>query len=193
MNSLWIEEEAAPLLDSPVALRAHTSRLLGQEPGLVLHGGGNTSVKAKASDLFGEEVDVLYVKGSGWDLSSIEEAGFAPVRLDVLTKMAQLESLSDHEMVTTQRAAMLDPDAPTPSVEAVLHAIIPLDWVDHTHADAVVAITNTQDGEQRIREIYGDRALVIPYVMPGFELALKVRDMTVGLDWSSIDCLILRS
>jgi rhamnose utilization protein RhaD (predicted bifunctional aldolase and dehydrogenase) len=191
MKSLWNDDEAAPLLDSAVALRAHTSRLLGQEPGLVLHGGGNTSVKGTVHDLFGDPVDVLYVKGSGWDLATIEEAGFAPVRMDVLTRMAELESMSDHDMVTTQRAAMLDPDAPTPSVEAVLHALIPPAWVDHTHADAVVAITNTANGEERIREIYGDRALVIPYVMPGFELALEVRDMTRGLDWSSIDCLIL--
>lgn len=191
MRSRWNDDHAAPLLESPLALRAYTSRLLGQDPSLVLHGGGNTSVKATVIDVFGNEHAVLYVKGSGWDLGSIEEAGFAPVRLDVLTKMAELESITDREMVRTQRAAMLDPDAPTPSVEAVLHAVIPFDWVDHTHADAVVAITNTADGEARIRRIYGERALIIPYVMPGFQLARAVGETTRGLDWSSIDCLIL--
>ena len=191
MRSRWDDHDAAAFLESPLALRVYTSRLLGQDPSLVLHGGGNTSVKATVHDALGTEHDVLHVKGSGWDLGSIEEAGFASVRMDVLKKMAELESISDREMVLTQRAAMLDPDAPTPSVEAVLHAIIPFDWVDHTHADAVVAITNTENGEDRIRQVYGERALIIPYVMPGFKLARAVSEATKGLDWSKIDCLIL--
>ncbi len=157
----------------------------------MLHGGGNTSLKSTHTDLFGDEIDVLHVKGSGWDLATIEAAGFAPVRLDVLRRMATLESLSDTEMVRAQRSAMLDPSAPSPSVEAILHAIIPFRFVDHTHADPVVTITNTPDGEQRIREIYGKRVVVIPYVMPGFILARTVYEMTREIDWQQYIGMVL--
>ncbi|MFT5127514.1 MAG: rhamnose utilization protein RhaD (predicted bifunctional aldolase and dehydrogenase), partial [Rhodothermales bacterium] len=191
MQSLWTENAAASCNNDPLRLRVYSSRLLGQEPDLVLHGGGNTSVKASVPDFFGEPVDVLYVKGSGWDLGTIEAPGFAPVRMETLLKLAELPALTDSEMVTQQRAAMLDPKAPNPSVEAILHALIPFSFVDHTHADAVVTITNSPDGEARIRNIYGDRVIVIPYVMPGFILAKTVREHTEGIDWSAYDGMIL--
>jgi len=191
MKSLWRNEEAEACGDDPLKLRVYTSRLLGREPSLVLHGGGNTSVKTTVTDLFGDTVETLYVKGSGWDLATIEAEGFAPVRLDVLRRMAELEHLSDTDMVRAQRAAMLDPAAPNPSVEAILHAIIPFRFVDHTHADAVVTITNTPDGETRIRALYGDRVLIVPYVMPGFILARTVHEMTRDIDWRQIDAMVL--
>ena len=191
MNSLWNDEEAARCGPSPLDLRVYTSRLLGRDPSLVLHGGGNTSVKTTVADVFGDRHEVLYVKGSGWDLATIEAAGFAPVRLEPLRRMADLEALSDTEMVRWQRAAMLDPAAPTPSVEAILHAIIPDPFVDHTHADAVVAVSNTPDGERRVRSIYGDGVLIVPYVMPGFVLARRVRELTRTLDWNRCRGLIL--
>ena len=180
MKSRWNQREAKAFSRDPVEMRAYTSRLIGADEDLVLHGGGNTSVKATATNLFGEEEEILYVKGSGWDLETIAAAGFAPVKLDVLRRMAQLEQLSDTDMVKYQRAAMLDPSAPNPSVEAILHAIIPFRFVDHTHADAVVTITNTSDGEQRIRDLYGDRVLIVPYVMPGFVLARKVAQISAA-------------
>ncbi|MDT8375811.1 MAG: bifunctional aldolase/short-chain dehydrogenase [Mariprofundaceae bacterium] len=191
MNSLWNSEEAKTYGDDPLQLRVYTSRLLGREPSLVLHGGGNTSVKAAAKDIFGDEIETLYVKGSGWDLATIEAAGFAPVRLNVLRRMAELDTLTDSEMVKAQRAAMLDPAAPNPSVEAILHAIIPFKYVDHTHTDAVVTITNTPDGEQYIRDIYGERVLVIPYVMPGFILAKTIHNLTRGTDWARYEGMVL--
>jgi len=191
MQSLWDDAKAAALADDALALRVYTSRLLGREPSLVLHGGGNTSVKTEITNLFGEREQVLYVKGSGWDLATIEPAGFAPVRLDTLQRMAGLESLSDSDMVNAQRAAMLDPHAPNPSVEAILHAIIPFRFVDHTHADAVVTISNTADGETRLREIYGDSVLILSYIMPGFVLARQVCEMTADIDWSTIRGLVL--
>ena len=144
------------------------------EADLVLHGGGNTSVKTVMTDLFGERQEALYVKGSGWDLATIETGGFAPLRLDALIRLSQLDVLSDSDMVRSMRAALLDPMAPNPSVEAILHAIIPFRYVDHSHADAVVTLSNTTDGEAAIRSVYGDRLLVVPYVMPGFDLAKKV-------------------
>jgi rhamnose utilization protein RhaD (predicted bifunctional aldolase and dehydrogenase)/NAD(P)-dependent dehydrogenase (short-subunit alcohol dehydrogenase family) len=191
MKNLWSESSAKRCQDDPLQLRVYSSRLLGQEPDLVLHGGGNTSVKVTGKNIFGEAEEILYVKGSGWDLASIEAEGFAPVRLEVLRHMAGFERLSDAEMVRMQRAAMTDPYAPNPSVEAVLHAVIPFRYVDHTHADAVVTITNTPEGEKRIREALGDRVLLVPYVMPGFVLAKLIFDMTRSLDWSLYDGMVL--
>ena len=191
MQSRWDESIALGLQGDPLALRVYTSRLLGQEPDLVLHGGGNTSVKARIKNFFGDEEDILYVKGSGWDLATIEAPGFAPVRLSVLQRLAELSELSDTEMVTQQRAAMLNPHAPNPSVEAILHAIIPFAFVDHTHADAVVTLTNTPGGAERIRKLYGDRVLLIPYVMPGFILARTIKELTDGVDWAQYEGMVL--
>jgi rhamnose utilization protein RhaD (predicted bifunctional aldolase and dehydrogenase)/NAD(P)-dependent dehydrogenase (short-subunit alcohol dehydrogenase family) len=170
IRSLWSDAEAAAF-SGDLGLRVYTSRLLGRDKSLVLHGGGNTSVKVREPNLFGEEEEILYVKGSGWDLESIEAEGFAPVRLAPAMRLATLPRLSDPEMVNELRASMTRAAAPTPSVEAILHAVLPFKYVDHTHADAVVTVTNTPGGEDRVREIYGDSVVVIPYVMPGFDLA----------------------
>ncbi len=191
MKSRWEDSVAASFGDDPLAMRVYTSRLIGQEPGLVLHGGGNTSVKAPYTDAFGDEHELLYVKGSGWDLATIEAEGFAPVRLNVLQRMAELESLSDSDMVSMQRAAMINPYAPNPSVEAVLHAVIPFRFVDHTHADAVVTITNTPAGMERIADLYGDRVFIVPYVMPGFLLAKEIYEATRDVDWRQLEAMIL--
>ena len=190
MKSLW-NDEKAKAFKSDLDLRVYTSRLLGESSFLVLHGGGNTSVKTTVLNLFGEEEEVLYVKGSGWDLATIKAAGFAPVKMDTLLKMAQLETLSDSDMVKYQRAAMLDPTAPNPSVEAILHAIIPFKFVDHTHADSVVAISNTSNGEEKLKEIYGEKVLIIPYVMPGFDLAKLVYEATKETNWDELEAIIL--
>jgi rhamnose utilization protein RhaD (predicted bifunctional aldolase and dehydrogenase) len=190
MTTLWDDNEAKKY-KTDLDLRVYTSRLLGQDSSLVLHGGGNTSVKSSAKNLFGENENILYVKGSGWDLATIESEGFAPVKMDMLLKMAKLEKLNDPDMVKYQRLAMTNPSAPNPSVEAILHAIIPFKFVDHTHADAVVTITNTQNGEQRIKELYGKNVLIIPYIMPGFVLAKLIYDMTKNVDWSQLDGLVL--
>jgi rhamnose utilization protein RhaD (predicted bifunctional aldolase and dehydrogenase)/NAD(P)-dependent dehydrogenase (short-subunit alcohol dehydrogenase family) len=191
MKSLWNESQAKKLLENPLALRVYTSRLLGKDPTLVMHGGGNTSVKTQVRDFFGKEEQVLYIKGSGWDLGTIKEEGFAAVKIDTLLRLATIKELSDADMVLQQRIAMLNPNAPNPSVEAILHAIIPYVYVDHSHADTVVTITNTPDGKKRIKEVFGSRVLVVPYVMPGFVLARKVYEITLGLDWSQYDGIVL--
>jgi len=170
MNNLWSDKEAGGCA-SEIERRVYTSRLLGQDKSLVLHGGGNTSVKISEKNIFGEEEQILYVKGSGWDLETIEAPGFAPVHLGYLQKLSKLPELSDPEMVNQLVTHQTRASAPVPSVEAILHAILPYPYVDHTHADAIVSITNAADGEKRIREIYGDDVVVIPYVMPGFDLA----------------------
>src|SRR4051812_19660919 len=165
MKNLWNAAEAAQG-KTDLELRIYTSRLLGRDPTLVLHGGGNTSVKVRERNLLGEEEEILYVKGSGWGLETIEAAGVTPVRMAHLLKLAELERLSDPQMVSELAANVSRPGAPAPSVETILHALIPHRFVDHTHADAVLAITNTEDGEARVREIYHDDVLVVPYVMP---------------------------
>jgi rhamnose utilization protein RhaD (predicted bifunctional aldolase and dehydrogenase)/NAD(P)-dependent dehydrogenase (short-subunit alcohol dehydrogenase family) len=170
MKNLWDPAEASKCT-TDLELRVYSSRLLGRDTRLVLHGGGNTSVKVREKNAVGDEEEILYIKGSGWDLETIEAAGFAPVRLAPLLKLAQLDALPDPQMVNELATQVTRAGAPAPSVETILHAILPHKFVDHTHADAVVAITNTSDGEKRIREIYGDDVVIVPYVMPGFDLA----------------------
>ena len=191
MKSRWNDDVAKGLGGDLLKLRVYTSRLLGADEDLVLHGGGNTSVKITEENIFGVKEELLYVKGSGWDLATIEEPGFAPVKLQALKDLAGLETLSDLDMVKYQRMAMTNPSAPNPSVEAILHAIIPFTFVDHTHADAVVTITNTIEGRARIQEIYGDEMLIVPYVMPGFILAKTIYEMTKEVDWESLEGMIL--
>ena len=191
MKNLWDPEAVAQFEENTLQLRVYTSRLLGQNSDLVLHGGGNTSVKIQQTNLFGEAEDILYVKGSGCDLATIDEDGFTPLLLKTLRKLAALENISDVEMIRQQQMAKSNPDAPNPSVEALLHAIIPFDWIDHTHADAVVTLTNTPEGNELIRKIYGERLLLIPYVMPGFKLSRKVFEMTKKIDWTQFEGMIL--
>ena len=173
MKNLWSATESAQF-KGDLALRVYTSRLLGQDTSLVLHGGGNTSVKITETNLVNTQEEILYVKGSGWDLEFIEKEGFSPVRMNRMLKLSQLDSLSDPQMVNELKTQLTNSSSPAPSVETILHAILPFKYVDHTHADAVVTITNTSDGESRIKEIYGDRVVIIPYVMPGFDLSKDV-------------------
>ena len=190
MQSLWNEAEAAEYAGE-LGLRVYTSRLLGRDDSLVLHGGGNTSLKGYSKNIFGEEIATLYVKGSGWDLKTIEAPGFSPTCLVTLQRMAGLSALSDTDMARELKAALLDPAAPAPSVEAILHAIIPCKYVDHTHADAVVTISNSPQGRQLLEELYGSDMLILPYIMPGFILSQQVFAATRELDWSQLKGIVL--
>jgi rhamnose utilization protein RhaD (predicted bifunctional aldolase and dehydrogenase)/NAD(P)-dependent dehydrogenase (short-subunit alcohol dehydrogenase family) len=160
-----------------LALRVYTSRLLGQDSRLVLHGGGNTSLKTRLPDLLGEEAEVLCVKGSGWDMAAIEPAGLPAVRLAPLRKLRQRETLSDEDMVRAQRASLLDPAAPNPSTETLLHAFLPHAYIDHTHAIAVLSLVDQPDGAALARAVFGRRLGIVPYIMPGFLLAQKAAEM----------------
>src|ERR1019366_6259658 len=157
--------------DQALALRVYTSRLIGADPDLVMHGGGNSSVKVRRRDLFGREIDVLHVKGSGWDLETIEARGLPGVRMAALLELRALPTLSDEDMVNVQRCNLLDCTAPTPSVETLLHAYLPHAFVDHTHATAVLSLANLPDVVAVCREIFGGRIALVPYIMPGFALA----------------------
>lgn len=180
MESKWSEEDARAAIErwadgervnDDLALRVYSSRLIGREPTLVLHGGGNTSVKTRLKDDTGDEVDVLCVKGSGWDLGDIEPAGLPAVRLESLAKLRSRPALSDEDMVNAQRTRLLDASSPNPSVETLLHAFLPAKFIDHSHADAVLALVDQPEREAICKEVFGDRLALVPYVMPGFALA----------------------
>jgi rhamnose utilization protein RhaD (predicted bifunctional aldolase and dehydrogenase)/NAD(P)-dependent dehydrogenase (short-subunit alcohol dehydrogenase family) len=185
MKSLWDCEQAASLVKhyaaagvaEDLALRIYSSRLLGSDPRLVQHGGGNTSVKMRERLVTGEEIDVIRVKGSGWNLDAIEPAGMPAMRLASLQQLKHVAQMSDQAMVNAQRCALLDAAAPTPSVETLLHAWVPQVFIDHTHANAVLAIVDQPDAQIRACEMFADVLAICPYVMPGFALAQKVRSI----------------
>ncbi len=166
-----VEAGARAGVAEDLALRVYTTRLLGGAPALVLHGGGNTSVKTRMVDVYGDRVDVLCVKGSGWDMATIAPAGLPAVRLAPLRRLRRLDALPDAAMVSAQRANLLDAAAPNPSVETLLHAFLAAKYVDHTHANAVLALTDQEDGAARAAEVFGPRMAPVPYIMPGFALA----------------------
>ncbi|TMI99079.1 MAG: bifunctional aldolase/short-chain dehydrogenase [Alphaproteobacteria bacterium] len=183
MKSEWADHEAQaavtryPGLARDLALRVYTTRLLGRNRKLVLHGGGNTSVKTMRPDLNGDEVEVLCVKGSGWDMGTIEPAGLPAVRLEPLRKLRARDSLTDEDMVRVQRANLIDPSAPNPSVETLLHAFLPHKFVDHTHSTAALSLTDQPEGDALCAEVYGKRMGYVPYIMPGFALAKAAADV----------------
>ena len=187
MEDRWSDAEAARCVDrygaawgEDLALRVYSSRLLGAEPGLVLHGGGNTSLKGTRRDLFGKERAALFVKASGRDLAAAEPQDHPAAGLAVLARLAREAAgedgglLDDVALRRALRSALFDPDAPTPSIEAPVHAVVPGRYVDHTHADAVLALSNRPDGEAVVREALGGEVIVLPYVTPGHELARAV-------------------
>jgi len=163
-----------------LALRVFTSRLLGSEPGLVLHGGGNTSVKLRMTNLLGDEQEVLFIKGSGADLATIEPAGFTGLDLAYFRRFRDLGELSEEEMENELETHRIRADAPSPSVETLLHAFLPHRYVDHTHADAVLILTSQENAEVLVLEALGPRVAVLPYLMPGLPLARQVVECYEG-------------
>lgn len=180
MKSLWNDAEAEKLVadyaakgvSRELALRVYTTRLLGGEPRLVLHGGGNTSLKTTTKDILGREHEVLCVKGSGWDMAVIEPAGLPAVKMDALLEARRLDALSDEDMVALQRANLIDPSSPNPSVETLLHAFLPHKFVDHTHSTAILAIVDQGENSKALCEtVFGAKMGYVPYIKPGFDLA----------------------
>jgi rhamnose utilization protein RhaD (predicted bifunctional aldolase and dehydrogenase)/NAD(P)-dependent dehydrogenase (short-subunit alcohol dehydrogenase family) len=185
MKSAWVERDAKQAvdhygkagIDSDFALRVYSTRLLGRDAKLVLHGGGNSSLKTKARDLAGAELAVLRVKGSGADMGAIEPAGFPAVRLELLRALRARKTLSDGEMARAQRAFLIDPQAPSPSVEMLLHAFIPAKFIDHTHATAVLSLIDQPNAAELCAQVFGGRLGFVPYLMPGFGLAKKAANV----------------
>lgn len=174
-----------------LSLRVYTSRIIGAEEELVLHGGGNTSAKSTVKTLLGEELEVLFIKGSGWDLGDIEPQGFPALDLNYLCKLKKLDSLTDEEMVNQFRTHMLDASSPNPSIETLVHAFLPHKFIDHTHADAIVTLTNLDDPEAVLKEALGDNIAILPFIMPGFPLAKAMAELYESNPES--DCIILRN
>jgi rhamnose utilization protein RhaD (predicted bifunctional aldolase and dehydrogenase)/NAD(P)-dependent dehydrogenase (short-subunit alcohol dehydrogenase family) len=185
MQSKWNDGDADAVvaraaqtgLDPALALRTYTTRLLGGDPALVLHGGGNTSLKTRAPDLLGDAQDVICIKGSGWDMAAIEPPGLPAVRLDPLRRLRARDALSDEDIARIKRACLIDPTSPDPSVEILLHAFLPHRFIDHTHATAVLSLTNQPDGEALCCEVFGRGVGIVPYLMPGFGLAKKTAEV----------------
>jgi rhamnose utilization protein RhaD (predicted bifunctional aldolase and dehydrogenase)/NAD(P)-dependent dehydrogenase (short-subunit alcohol dehydrogenase family) len=185
MQSNWSDAEAkdfvsryaAKGVNEDLAIRTYTTRLLGSDPRLVLHGGGNTSVKTRIKDMLGEDVEVICIKGSGWDMGNIEPQGLPAVKLEPLRRLRKLDRLSDEDMVNYQRINLLDSTSPNPSVETLLHAFLPHKFIDHVHSTAVLALVDQPDGEAVAREVYGDKVAYVPYTIPGFALAKSVADV----------------
>jgi rhamnose utilization protein RhaD (predicted bifunctional aldolase and dehydrogenase)/NAD(P)-dependent dehydrogenase (short-subunit alcohol dehydrogenase family) len=173
----WMDEAGRDAADRELALRVYTSRLIGQNPDLVMHGGGNTSLKVDRPDIFGVMRPVLHVKGSGWDLDSILAPGLPGVWLEPLLELRKLDALRDEDMVNQQRNNLLDSTSPNPSVETLLHAYLPHKYVDHTHATPFLVLANLPDAEARARKIFGDKLGIVPFIKPGFDLALKAADI----------------
>jgi rhamnose utilization protein RhaD (predicted bifunctional aldolase and dehydrogenase)/NAD(P)-dependent dehydrogenase (short-subunit alcohol dehydrogenase family) len=185
MKSRWDDDDAKRAIEAygaegvneDIALRVYTTRLIGRDPLLVLHGGGNTSVKTRAVDDLGQEHDVIAVKGSGADMAEIEPWGLPEVKLGPLREMRALAALSDEAMVNTQRLNLLNAAAPNPSVETLLHAFLPHKFVDHAHAAAVLSLVDQPDGTDLAREVYNGRMGFVPYIAPGFDLAKAAADV----------------
>ena len=197
MRNNWSNTEAKKYIykykklghSKDMALRVYTTRLLGRNSELVLHGGGNTSVKTNIKDIDGKKYDVLCVKGSGWDMAEIEPEGLPAVKLQPLLALKNKKNLSDEDMVAYQKRNLINLKSPNPSVETFLHAFLPFKFVDHTHSDAIMNVTNRTNGLEFCKKIFGNKVSIVPYVMPGFDLAKKINE--VYLKKPNINCLIL--
>ena len=193
MESLWNDADMAEIAHNPLKMCVYMTRLLGKNHKLVLHGGGNTSVKTKVADYFGDLEDTIYIKGSGFDMETIDETGFAPVRLNSLIRVAELEVLPDEAYVNLIRTSLLQYEAPNASLEAILHAVLPFRYVCHTHADAVVTLTNNANSKTFIETLYGSKVIVIPYYKPGFTLSKAVYEVLKKKDPSVYEGIILEN
>jgi len=171
MKSRWSDKKARGL--EGLNILVHTSRLIGMDTHLVVWGGGNSSVKIKGSDHTGRPIRILWMKGSGSDMRTITPKQFTPLRLDDLLPLMKREAMTDDEMVAYQSRSVLEPGAPKPSIETLLHAFLPPTHIYHTHADAICALTDTPNGDEIIEEVYGKNVAVIPYFRPGFLLSKR--------------------
>ncbi|MFL2668095.1 MAG: SDR family NAD(P)-dependent oxidoreductase [Alphaproteobacteria bacterium] len=172
----YVSENSEKGFNEDIAYRVYSSQLIGQNPDLVMHGGGNTSCKTSQRDVFGKNIDVLCVKGSGWDLATIEAPGLPAVRLESLLNLRKLDTLSDEDMVSAQRSGLLKQSAPNPSVETLLHAFLPHKFIDHTHSTPFLVLANIPDTKKIVEDLFNGTLAIVPYVMPGFELAKLAAD-----------------
>src|SRR5882672_9879793 len=174
MQNLWRDDEAKGL--EGIDLLVYRSRLIGRDANLVVWGGGNTSIKHQETDFRGRRVRVMRIMRSGSDLKTIEAKHFPGIRLDDLEPLEKRATMSDEEMVAYLVHALMEPQSPRPSIETLLHGFVPHPHIDHTHADAILALTNTVDGRRHVEAVYGQEAIWIPYRRPGFTLSREVAE-----------------
>ncbi len=180
MQSKWSSEDYAQLLahyqqqniSEDIVACLYASRLLGQDSSLVLHGGGNSSVKSEITSVFGQPESVLFVKGSGWDMAYIEPAGFPAVKLKAVCALDTLDTLSDEDMVNYMRSQLTDQKMPNPSIETLMHALLPEKFVLHCHANAIVALANQANAETICQQVFAEELAIVPYIKPGFDLSI---------------------
>ena len=197
MKNNWSDKEESKYImhykklgyNSDIAIRVYSTRLLGRNQELVIHGGGNTSVKTKVRDIDSKKCEVLCIKGSGWDMADIEPEGLPAVKLSPLIQFKNRKHLKDNDMVAYQKRNLINTNSPNPSVETFVHAFLPHKYVDHTHSNAIVTLTNRTDGKNLCKKIFGPKVGIVPYVMPGFELAKKAYDIYILNP--DIECLVL--
>ena len=197
MKNNWSDKEESKYImhykklgyNSDIAIRVYSTRLLGRNQELVIHGGGNTSVKTKVRDIDSKKCEVLCIKGSGWDMADIEPDGLPAVKLSPLIQFKNRKHLKDNDMVAYQKRNLINTNSPNPSVETFVHAFLPHKYVDHTHSNAIVTLTNRTDGKNLCKKIFGPKVGIVPYVMPGFELAKKAYDIYILNP--DIECLVL--
>jgi len=174
-------------ISKELALRIYTTHLLGREKDLVLHGGGNTSMKTTYKNIFSKNIDVMHIKGSGWDMGTIDHPGLPAVELDSLLKTKNLKKLDDFQMVNLQRKSLINSQSPNPSVETLLHAFLPYKYVDHTHSSAILGLIDQPNDIQICKNTFGQKVGIVPYIIPGFDLAklsdeiFKQNDDVIGL------------
>jgi rhamnose utilization protein RhaD (predicted bifunctional aldolase and dehydrogenase) len=192
MKNRWNSAEAEGF-GSDLELRAYTSRLIGVDPELVLHGGGNTSVKPTEIDIFGNAVEAIYVKASGFDLAQMWTEGFTGLERERLLALSKLSVLSDPDMVREVKRAQFDPQAANASIEAIVHAVIPHKFVDHSHSDAILTISNSKLPLETWVEIFGESVAVLPYVKPGFDLAKQIAAFAADGGFERCDGLVLEN
>ena len=179
MKNKWNNSEAKKYISQykknkiskELALRIYTTHLLGRDKDLVLHGGGNTSLKTSMNNVFKEKIDVMHIKGSGWDMGSIDYPGLPAVELKPLLKTNKLKKLNDFDMVNLQRKCLIDSKSPNPSVETLLHAFLPYKFVDHTHASAILGLIDQPNDTEICKKVFGEKVGIVPYIIPGFDLA----------------------
>ncbi|MBF0193188.1 MAG: bifunctional aldolase/short-chain dehydrogenase [Magnetococcales bacterium] len=181
MKNRWSKSAAAKFVEKhaksvnkDIALRLYSSHLQGKEPSLVLHGGGNCSVKSSFNDIFDQQIAAIYIKASGHDLAKLTSEGLPGLHLNRLKKLTALNTLDDAQMVNQIRCNLFDSQAPTPSIEALLHAFLPAKYIDHSHADAILTLSNQKNGEEQLKKAFGDKVIILPYIHPGFSLAKAV-------------------
>ena len=177
VDYLWDEQKAASFGDNQVDLFLYRSNILGADLRITNYGGGNTSCKTIETDpLTNEEVEIMWVKGSGGDIGTLTRSGIAGLYTKRLRDLKNVyKGLHDEDrMVGLFNHCIYDLDSKAPSIDTPLHGLLPFAHIDHLHPDALIAVAAAQDSEKVTKEIWGDTMGWVPWQRPGFDLGLQL-------------------